>query len=196
MIPLNRTHESASATLRKPVRRLALSAMLDQHLQSPQISSTTKHASATHGVPTPTLPICESLTAELYPCRILLVEDNHINQKVAQSMLARWSCQVDLATDGFEALTALANTRYDLLLMDCQMPVIHGIEATRRIRSGQAPVCDPQVKVIAMTANAMQGDQAICTQAGMDGYLAKPVHLEALDTLMRSWLPQCRQIRD
>jgi len=189
MIPLNRIDENANTTLRKPVRRFALSALLEQYLRTPETAS--------KAMPTPLVePVCESPGTETYQSRILLVEDNRINQKVALSMLARWSCQVDLATDGFEAIAALAHTRYDLVLMDCQMPGLDGIEATRRIRSGQAPVCDPHVKIIAMTANAMQGDQAICTQAGMDDYLAKPVHLAALDSLMLRWLPRCRQLRD
>ena len=110
--------------------------------------------------------------------RVLLVEDNLVNQKVASRLLAKRNCRVDLAGNGEEALAALGRSRYDLVLMDCQMPVMDGYEATRRIRAGAA--LDPAVPVIAMTADAMQGDRERCLAAGMNDYVSKPVNEEQL----------------
>ncbi|MBI4740003.1 MAG: response regulator [Betaproteobacteria bacterium] len=107
--------------------------------------------------------------------RILLVEDNPVNQKVACAMLAKHRCDVEVAGDGRQALAALARRPFDLVLMDCQMPVMDGFEATRRIRANDPPVLDPRIPIVAMTANAMQGDRERCLDAGMDDYLSKPI---------------------
>jgi signal transduction histidine kinase/CheY-like chemotaxis protein/HPt (histidine-containing phosphotransfer) domain-containing protein len=106
---------------------------------------------------------------------ILLVEDNATNQKVALDILRRYGCRVDVAENGQQALDILGKTPYDLVLMDCQMPVLDGLEATRRLRSGATPVLNPKIPVVAMTANAMDGDRQACVTAGMDGYVSKPV---------------------
>jgi CheY-like chemotaxis protein/HPt (histidine-containing phosphotransfer) domain-containing protein len=107
--------------------------------------------------------------------RILLVEDNPTNQKVACGMLGKRKFLVDIAPNGQEALTALSQQRYDLVLMDCQMPVMDGFEATRSIRAGAVEGIDRSLPIIAMTAGAMQGDRERCLAAGMDDYIAKPV---------------------
>jgi signal transduction histidine kinase len=120
--------------------------------------------------------------------RILLVEDNTVNQMVAGKMLTAMGLTVDLAENGEEALAALAGTRYDLVLMDCQMPVLDGYEATRAFRGQESPG-GKRLPIIAMTANAMEGDRQKCLEAGMDDYLAKPVKKELLRKLLGQWLP-------
>jgi len=119
---------------------------------------------------------------------ILLVEDNKVNQMVANKMLSAMGLTVELAENGEKALAALAGTRYDLVLMDCQMPVLDGYEATRAFR-GQEPPGGKRLPIIAMTANAMEGDRRKCLEAGMDDYLAKPVKKESLRKLLGQWLP-------
>jgi signal transduction histidine kinase/ActR/RegA family two-component response regulator len=105
--------------------------------------------------------------------RLLLVEDNPINQKVALLMLHKLGYQVDVANNGFEALGAVASTHYDLILMDCVMPEMDGFEATRRLRSGSGYTA--AVPIIAMTANAFADDRKACLAAGMNDFLSKPV---------------------
>lgn len=111
------------------------------------------------------------------PLRILLAEDNVVNQKVALQMLKKLGFSADLAANGLEVLSALHLSHYDLILMDLQMPELDGLEATRRTRL-EFP--DRDIKIVAMTANAMSGDEERCYEAGMDDYLAKPVKLEQL----------------
>ena len=119
--------------------------------------------------------------ADRLPLRILLAEDNQVNQKVALRMLDRLGYRADLAGNGLEALAAVRRTVYDVVLMDMQMPEMDGLEATRRIR--HEPL-DAQPRIIAMTANAMEGDRATCLAAGMDDYLAKPVRMEDLSAAL------------
>jgi PAS domain S-box-containing protein len=120
--------------------------------------------------------------------RILLVEDNPINQKVAQAMLKKFGHSVDMAVNGRKALEILRRVSYDLVLMDCQMPEMDGFEATRRIRKKIEGCLNPDVPIIAMTANAMEGDRERCLEAGMNDYLAKPVRTEQLGELLGRWL--------
>ena len=132
----------------------------------------------------PALPPVGELPAGL---RVLLVEDNVVNQKVAGALLKKLACQVSLAVNGAEALKMLAADSFDIVLMDCQMPVMDGFEATRRLRAGEAGPAAAQRPVIAMTANAMQGDREECLAAGMDAYLAKPVSRQELVDSLRQW---------
>ncbi len=118
---------------------------------------------------------------------ILLVEDNKVNQMVASKMLTGMGLTVDLAENGEKALAALAEKRYDLVLMDCQMPVMDGYEATRAFRNLE-PQGARRLPIIAMTAHAMTGDRQKCLEAGMDDYLAKPVKKELLHKLVGQWL--------
>ncbi|MFH1494687.1 MAG: ATP-binding protein [Pseudomonadota bacterium] len=106
---------------------------------------------------------------------ILLVEDNVINQKLAQTLLEQAGCKVSVAANGIEAMVVQAAQPFDLILMDIQMPLMGGIEATQGIRK-QESQSGGHVPIVAMTANAMQGDRERCLEAGMDGYIAKPLH--------------------
>ncbi len=115
---------------------------------------------------------------EQVPLRILLVEDNEVNQKVALLMLEQLGYQADVANDGVEALAALHRQTYDVVLMDVQMPEMDGLEATRRIRTEFPAAAQP--RIVAMTANAMRGDREACLAAGMDDYISKPVQIGAL----------------
>ncbi len=130
-----------------------------------------------------------------FDARVLVVEDNATNQKVARGMLEKFGIHIDVAGNGEEALRVLAQRPFDLVFMDCQMPVMDGFEATRRIRDAGSPVEDHDLPVIAMTANAMRGDRERCIRAGMDDYIAKPVDLAQLCRVLKRWLPeQCRRV--
>jgi CheY-like chemotaxis protein/HPt (histidine-containing phosphotransfer) domain-containing protein len=118
--------------------------------------------------------------------RVLLAEDNEVNQRVAVRMLEKLGLRVDVAANGRQALEALEAMRYDLVLMDCQMPEMDGFEATRSLRLKEGG--GRRTPVVAMTANAMEGDRERCLEAGMDGYLAKPVRPADLAAAVGQWL--------
>lgn len=122
-----------------------------------------------------------------YPYRVLLAEDNPINQKVAIQMLAKLGCRADVAANGLEVLDAFRLVHYDVILMDCQMPEMDGYEATQRIREIERQEQRKPVHIIAMTANAMQGDRELCLAAGMNDYLGKPVRLHDLDHALEKY---------
>ncbi|NIB44958.1 response regulator [Pseudomaricurvus alkylphenolicus] len=124
--------------------------------------------------------------------RILLVEDNRINQEVALNTLEELGYCADVADNGAVALQALADADppYQLVLMDCQMPEMDGYEATARIRDGRDGVRDTAIPIVAMTANAMKGDRQACLDAGMNDYIAKPLEPEVIASVLRHWLPQ------
>jgi CheY-like chemotaxis protein len=121
--------------------------------------------------------------------RILLVDDNPINQLVAREMLLSLGVAVDTADDGADALARLAHTRYALVFMDVMMPVLDGLATTQRWRAHEAAHALPRLPVIALTANAMSGDREHCLEAGMDDYLPKPVRREQLARTLARWLP-------
>jgi PAS domain S-box-containing protein len=123
-------------------------------------------------------PTIDASMAERLPLRILLAEDNAINQKVAIRTLERMGYRADVAANGIEVLDALERQPYDVVLMDMQMPEMDGLEATRRICKRWLPTRRP--RIIAMTANAMRGDREQCLDAGMDDYISKPVRIEDL----------------
>ena len=138
--------------------------------------------------PAVTAPSPTGNTLPLSGIRILLAEDNFVNQKVATKMLQGLGCEVDVAGNGAEACDAVALKEYDAVLMDCQMPVLDGYAATAAIRKEEAG--KSHIPVIAMTANAMQGDREKCLSAGMDDYIAKPVHRGILEDVLKRWSQQ------
>jgi CheY-like chemotaxis protein len=119
---------------------------------------------------------------ERCPLRVLLAEDNLVNQKLALRMLERFGYRADMVANGLEVLQALDRQEYDLILMDVQMPEMDGLEATRQIR-GQYP-SHKQPRIVAMTANAMQGDREECLTAGMNDYISKPIKVAELMTAL------------
>ncbi len=134
----------------------------------------------------------EEAIEKLHHSRILLVEDNQINQMVAAGILEDVGLQVDIAANGLEAISSLQEAAldvpYTLVLMDCQMPEMDGYEATRSIRAGKASELNITIPIIAMTANAMAGDREKCLAAGMDDYLSKPINAELLIEKIQQWL--------
>jgi CheY-like chemotaxis protein len=120
------------------------------------------------------------------PERLLIAEDNEVNQRIAQRMVEKLGWNADLATDGHEVLARLAETPYDLILMDVQMPELDGLETTRLIRARAD--AGPRLPIIAVTAEAMAGDRERCLAAGMDDYLSKPMRLEDLRVTLLRWL--------
>ena len=117
---------------------------------------------------------------------VLLVEDNIVNQKVATLLLKRLGCEVSVANNGAEALDAVQEHEFDIVFMDCQMPVMSGFEATQAIRVLDDPG-KRSVPIVAMTANAMAGDRERCLVVGMNDYLPKPVQREALCKMLERW---------
>jgi CheY-like chemotaxis protein len=113
--------------------------------------------------------------------RVLIAEDNAVNQKVALYILAKLGYRADVAADGKEVLEALGRQSYDIILMDVHMPEMDGLEATRRIRQAGAP---DRPWIIALTANAMYGDRELCLAAGMDDYISKPIKPEEMATAL------------
>lgn len=116
--------------------------------------------------------------------RILMAEDNTINQRVGKLILQRAGFTIDLVADGNEALEAHRAQPYDVILMDCQMPTMDGFEASRQIRRLE----QPQPVIIAVTANALVGERERCLKAGMDDYLSKPFQAEQLVAVVRKWV--------
>ncbi len=174
--------------VRRPVKRHELAAALIKALNRGATAQTKTlripvHETEKASVQTPEIPNGQPAVQ----LRVLLAEDNAINQKVASLQLEQLGYGVDLAVDGAAALAAYQEhpDRFALILMDCQMPVLDGFEATRAIREWEAGQPDGRhVHVIAMTANAMSGDREECLAAGMDDYLAKPVSRQALQAVL------------
>jgi len=119
--------------------------------------------------------------------RVLLVEDNTVNRMVAEQLLRVFQCEVRNASDGEQALLTLREGGVDVVLMDCQMPVLDGYAASRQWRAEEAESGRPRLPIIAMTANAMAGDRERCLQAGMDDYLSKPIARATLHALLKRW---------
>lgn len=126
--------------------------------------------------------------------KILLVDDNLVNQAVAQGMLALMGCLVELAGDGTEAVESVAKGQYDLVLMDCYMPQMDGFEATRKIRELETE--SQGVPIIALTADIQREVEEKCRLAGMDDYLSKPIELRDLRAMLQKWMPEkCLDIK-
>jgi len=158
------TQVQLAAILIKPIRDSRLRQVLTQLLAGEARPAAAEHA-----------PGANSELASRLPLRILLVEDNAVNQRVAVAMLARLGYRADLAANGLEALELLEKASYDVVLMDVQMPELDGLQATRRIRARWPGSAGPYI--IAMTANTLRSDQQECQDAGMNDYLAKPIRV-------------------
>jgi two-component system, sensor histidine kinase and response regulator len=180
-----------SAFLTKPVRQSALYDCLATVLAVPASPASHRRSSgAFRRISGPARLITEHQLAEARAARrarILVAEDNEVNQQVAVGMLEAMGHRVDVVSDGKEAVTAVGKTAYDLIFMDCQMPGMDGFEATAAIR--RQATDGPRVPIVAMTANAMQGDRERCLVAGMDDYLSKPVSRERLQDVVDRWVP-------
>ncbi len=142
--------------------------------------------SAGLGIPdaSPSQPITKPAIGGCAGRRVLLVEDNAVNQKLAVRLLERQGLQVIVAGNGLAALDQLKRSMFDAVLMDCQMPVMDGYEATAQIRSGAAGEASRHVPIIAMTANALTGDKERCLIAGMDDYVSKPISTDHLQSVL------------
>jgi len=122
--------------------------------------------------------------------KILLAEDNLVNQEVAMAMLQRAGLQAKIANNGAEVIEYLAEDQFDLVLMDCHMPIMDGFEATQKIREREMTRALTKIPIIALTANAIIGDREHCLAKGMDDYLSKPFTLEQLHKILSQWLPE------
>ena len=131
----------------------------------------------------------DNATTYTFKADILPAEDNGVNQELALSILESLGCCVKVAANGSQALSALERARYDLILMDIQMPEMDGYEATRRIRLQEDLNVEERVPIVALTANALPGDREICLNAGMDDFLSKPFTQNELITVLKRWLP-------
>jgi signal transduction histidine kinase/DNA-binding response OmpR family regulator len=137
-------------------------------------------------LPAPSAPKIDPQLAARHPLRILLAEDNAVNQKLALKLLSQMGYRADIAANGIEAIEAVQRQTYDVVLMDVQMPEMDGLEASREIRRRWP---EASLRIIAMTANAMQGDRESCLQAGMDDYVSKPIRVAALVEALQACRP-------
>jgi PAS domain S-box-containing protein len=183
---------SSLGTSISEIRELNLSALLAKPVKQSHLQRVLVEALAPQTTLPPATPAVTPAgdTAQRAPLRILLAEDNEVNQKVAIHMLARIGYTAAIAKNGVEVLQAMQHTRYDVILMDVQMPEMDGLEATRLIREQWPPEQRPYI--IAMTAHALAGDAEKCLAAGMDDYVSKPVHRQKLEAALersRSHIP-------
>ena len=180
------------AALGKPLHQSALyETLVDLLARSEGQPAAAPGAAPTATAPAmaPTAPATTAIDptlAERHPLRILVAEDNLVNQKLALRLLAQMGYRADVAANGIEAIESVARQPYDLVLMDVQMPEMDGLEATREIVR-RHPAARP--RIVAMTANAMQGDREECLAAGMDDYVTKPIRVEALVQAMLAAAP-------
>jgi CheY-like chemotaxis protein len=174
-----RPHDAIAAFLVKPVKPSSLYDTLTTVLAG-RSSSVSMRAAPVSGL--------DRDLAARHPLRILLAEDNPVNQKLALRLLERMGYEADVVGDGLAALAAVEASEFDVVLMDVQMPDLDGLEATRRIRRLRPEDRGPHI--VAMTANAMEGDREACLAAGMDDYIAKPIRPEALQASLTAVRPR------
>jgi signal transduction histidine kinase/DNA-binding response OmpR family regulator len=122
-----------------------------------------------------------------FKAKVLVVEDNAVNQQVAQGLLKKFGVQVELAANGEEALNSLENIPFDLVFMDCQMPVMDGYETAQKIRLPESKVLNQDIPIVAMTANTMEGDRDKCLAAGMNDFISKPINPNKLQEALKLW---------
>src|SRR5437660_230659 len=142
----------------------------------------------------PTAPTLDATFARRMPLRLLIADDNPINQKVGLSVLTKLGYRADVAHNGLEVLKALEQKVYDILFLDVQMPEMDGLEAARQIC--QRWSAEKRPRIIAMTGNALMGDREKCLQAGMDDYISKPVRIGELQSALERWGPLCKRTSD
>jgi CheY-like chemotaxis protein/HPt (histidine-containing phosphotransfer) domain-containing protein len=176
-----------SSCATKPIRRVELLNLLSQALGDPadRMAEPAK-------MPEPAAPQQSPVAltaAALGNARILLAEDNFTNQEVALGILKKLGMRADAVANGMEVLKSLETIPYDLVFMDVRMPVMDGIEATRRIRDARTPVLNHAIPIVAMTANALQADRESCLRAGMNGFVPKPIVPAVLREALEQWLP-------
>ena len=176
------------AMLTKPVRQRELAERISALVQGSVEVRTGDAASSARRRPRPSTDAPQPLDG----VRILLAEDNPVNQLVASGFLEAAGCTVVIAGDGVQAVTHAASSAFDLILMDCMMPELDGYGATQRIRAA-ASTDARRVPIIALTASALDGEQQRCLEAGMDDYLSKPVRQDALMAMIERW---CRRVPD
>jgi two-component system, sensor histidine kinase and response regulator len=139
--------------------------------------------------PTPdVIPKAQAFTQKKLLGRVLFAEDNPLNREVASVMLQKMGITLMMANNGQEVLNLISQEKFDLILMDCQMPVMDGFEATRQLRAREAALNVPRIPIIAVTANAISGDREYCLSLGMDDYLSKPFSQEQLYDMLSRWL--------
>ena len=195
-------HAGFNGYLTKPIRHHQLQQSLQMVLGSHQQTASSTSSRSSELITRHSVEEAQAQTQ----VKILLAEDNIVNKKVAVRMLQRIGYRVDVVKNGQEAVEAIGRTSYDLVLMDCQMPEMDGLEATRNIREAEnvkreakdkispdavplTPHENPRVPIIALTANALPGDRQTCLESGMDDFLTKPVRIEELEKMISKWLP-------
>jgi signal transduction histidine kinase/DNA-binding response OmpR family regulator len=178
-----------SAYLTRPIRQSelmdALATVWSAHLKGEALGLVTRHTVAESRE---TSVLLEAESPPALGAKVLVAEDNFVNQQVALEILQSFQCEVTVASDGVEAVDCIRNRLFDLVMMDCQMPRMDGFTATREIRKFEDG--GKRIPIIAMTAHAMKGDRERCLQAGMDDYLSKPIDPESVLEVLRRWLPK------
>jgi CheY-like chemotaxis protein len=171
----------------KPVRQSSLLDAILTSLVGEDIRQTARALTTPH---TEAEPVAKATEEPRRKGRLLVAEDNPVNQRLALKLLEKLGYEVELAANGREAVEKALRGGWDAILMDCQMPEVDGYEATGVIRSREP--ADVHVPIIAMTANAMKGDRERCLDAGMDDYLSKPVNRGELEAVLGRWVVQIR----
>jgi CheY-like chemotaxis protein len=180
--------DGIAASLSKPVKQ---SRLFDCLVNVIGEAPTARTVVARAG-PAPLLQLAPAMRDKLAATRILLAEDNAVNKVVALALLKKLGCAADAVVNGLEVLDALQRVPYGLIFMDCQMPEMDGLEATRIIRQREHDLTRPcpwpaPVRIVALTASAMQGDREEFLAAGMDDYVSKPVRLADLQAALERW---------
>jgi PAS domain S-box-containing protein len=182
---LGLTEIGVSGYLAKPIKQTQLFALMERVLRAD--AALPPPGAAADLVASPLPPLASA------NARILLAEDNLVNQKVALRVLEKLGYQVHAVNDGAEAIEALETSVYDLVLMDVQMPVLDGLRATQQIRTGSHTIANRHLPIIAMTAHAMKGDRERCLAVGMNDYIAKPIQPQEVAAKLQHWLSLAAQ---
>jgi len=179
----------------KRIEKIGFAAYLNKPIKQSQLYNclatvSGKHQDATKVSPVPIVTHYSLLEDQKHRVRILLAEDNMINQRVTRKILGKLGYNVDTVVNGKEAVESLKSIFYDFVLIDCQMPEMDGYEATYEIRNPESKVLNHNIPIIALTAHAMKGDREKCLNSGMNDYITKPVKLKELNTIIDKWIKQ------